>query len=112
MQRPSAAREAPSFSPLVQASWADASRFEGIPLIAARAKPFVLFAWRPAAERAADARRFRLDWLFIFLKLAFWNKNRIVRDRSHAYSNRTRNYHEACSEFPLPESDHQSPTAE
>jgi len=97
MQRPSAAREALSFSPLVQASWADASRFEGIPLIAARAKPFVR---RPAAERAADARLFRLDWLFIFLKLAFWNKNRIVRDRSHACSNRARNYHEACSEFP------------
>ena len=56
MQRPAAARQALSFSPMVKANWADASRVEGIPLIAARAEPFVFFAWRPTAQRATDAR--------------------------------------------------------
>jgi hypothetical protein len=44
------------FQPSVEIGWADAARVQGIPLIAAGAKPFVLFTWRPAAERAADAR--------------------------------------------------------
>jgi hypothetical protein len=47
--RPSAARKALGFTPLVKAGRAHASRVEGIPLIAASAKPFVLFAGRPAA---------------------------------------------------------------
>jgi len=56
MRRPSATRKALSFCPLVKASWADTARVKRVPFMAARASPFVLFAWRPAAERAADTR--------------------------------------------------------
>jgi len=56
--RPSAAREALGFSSLVKARGADPTRVERVPLVAASAEPFVLFAGRPAAQRAADARRF------------------------------------------------------
>jgi hypothetical protein len=65
MRRPACAREALCRSPLVQAGWADASRVERVPLIAAGAEPLVLFPGRPAAERAADARRCRLTGLLI-----------------------------------------------
>jgi hypothetical protein len=58
MRRPIAAREALGLSPLVKAGWADASGVERIPHIAARTEPLVFFTGRPAAERAADARRF------------------------------------------------------
>jgi hypothetical protein len=54
VRRPSAAREALGFSPLVHAGWADASRVEGVPLVAADAEPFVFFAGRPLAERTAN----------------------------------------------------------
>jgi len=50
----------------------------------AGAEPLVFFAGRPAAERAADARGFRSAGLLIFLKLAVWNNDRVVRHRSHA----------------------------
>jgi len=50
VRRPSAARVAPRFSPLVQASRADASGFERVPLDAAGARPAILPAGRPAAE--------------------------------------------------------------
>jgi len=79
MRRPFAAREALGFSPLMEAGWADASCVERVPLIAARAKPFVLFAGRPAAERAADAWGFRS----VGLLLMVWNYQRIVCDRTH-----------------------------
>lgn len=55
MFRPSTAREALSFFPLVQASWAYASSVEGVPHVTAGAGPAILFARRPAAERATDA---------------------------------------------------------
>src|ERR1700746_178092 len=55
VRRPSAAREALGFSPLVQAGWTDASRIECVPFVAADAEPFVFLPWRPAAKRAADA---------------------------------------------------------
>ena len=58
MRRPSAAREALGLSPLVQAGWTDASGVKSVPFVAACAEPFVLFAGRPAAERAADSRGF------------------------------------------------------
>ena len=54
MRRPFAAREALGLSPLVQASRADTSRVEGVPLIAACAEPLVLFSGRPAAERTSN----------------------------------------------------------
>src|SRR3974390_274788 len=59
MRRPSAARAALRLSPLMKAGGADASRIECVPFIAARARPLVFFAWRPTAQWAADARRFR-----------------------------------------------------
>ncbi len=50
----------------MKAGWADSSRIERIPLLAAGARPAILFARRPAAERAADAWAARLmDRLFI-----------------------------------------------
>ena|SRR5579864_3875205 len=70
MQRPSAARETLGFSPLVQACGAHASGVERVPLVAAGAEPLVFFAGRPAAERAADARRLRSAGLLLFHKLA------------------------------------------
>jgi hypothetical protein len=70
MLRPSAAREALRLGPLVKARWADASRVECVPRMTALTEPLVLFAGRPIAERAADARRFRSIGLLLFLKLA------------------------------------------
>src|SRR5579871_3308278 len=84
VRRPSAAWEALSLSPLVKASWADASSIERIPRMTALAEPLVLFTRRPAAQRAADARWFRLAGLLLFLKLAVWNDDRIVSDPTHA----------------------------
>jgi hypothetical protein len=65
MRRPPLTREALGRSPLVEAGWADAARVERIPLISAGTRPAVVFAGRPAAERAADARQNRssLAWL-------------------------------------------------
>jgi len=73
MQRPSAARKALGFSPLVQAGWADASSIERVPRMTALAEPFVFLAGRPAAEGAPDARRLRLAGLLLFLDLAIQN---------------------------------------
>jgi hypothetical protein len=84
MRRPSAAREALGFSPLMKAGGADATCVERVPLVAAGAEPFVFLPGRPAAEWALDARRFRLAGLLIVQKLPVWNDNRIVRDRTHA----------------------------
>jgi hypothetical protein len=56
VRRPSAAREALGFRPLVKARGADASGVERIPLIAAGAEPLIFLPGRPAAERVADAR--------------------------------------------------------
>jgi hypothetical protein len=89
MRRPSAAREALRFSPLVKARCADASRVKGVPLIAAGAKPFIFLAGRPAAERAADKWRLRLAGFLLLFKLAIWNNDRIAcdRDRSSTAAN-------------------------
>jgi hypothetical protein len=51
MSRPSAAREALSLSPLVQAGWADASGVERVPLIPAGAEPFVFLAGDQPKQR-------------------------------------------------------------
>jgi len=84
MRRPSAAREALGFAPLVKARGADPASIERVPLIAAGAEPSVFLAGRPAALRATDARRLRSAGLSLFLNLALWNNDRIVGDRSHA----------------------------
>jgi len=60
----------------MQAGWADASRIERVPRMTAFAKPFVFFAGRPAAERAADARGFRFAELLLVLS----NDGRIIND--------------------------------
>ena len=65
----------------MKARWADAPGIERVPLVAAGAKPFVFFAGRPAAQWAADA--WGAGVLFV-LKVAVWNDDRIVRDRTHA----------------------------
>jgi len=86
MRRPSAARKALGFSPLVQASRAYASRVEGIPLVAAGAEPLVFFAGRPAAQRATDARLGRALALLLF-SLAIQNHGgvgRVIREGAHA----------------------------
>jgi hypothetical protein len=62
---------------------ADASRIERVPLVSAGAEPFVVFARRPAAERAADARRLRLARLLIVLKLALWNNGGSISRWTH-----------------------------
>jgi len=49
MLRPSAARKALCFRPLVEARGADASRIKGIPRVTALTEPFVFLAGRPAA---------------------------------------------------------------
>jgi hypothetical protein len=56
----------------MQARWAHPRRVERVPLVAAGAEPLVIFAGRPAAERAADART---GWLpaLLFLNLAIQN---------------------------------------
>lgn len=59
MRRPSTTGKALGLIPLVKAGWANASSVEGVPLVVALAKPFVFLARRPAAQRTADARRFR-----------------------------------------------------
>jgi hypothetical protein len=69
MRRPSAVREALGFSPSVEARRADAARVERVPPISALAKPFVFLPGRPAAEGAADARRFGSAGLVVFFKL-------------------------------------------
>lgn len=83
MRRPSAARQTLGFSPLVDACWAHASSIERVPFMPAGAEPFVFLAWRPAAEGAADVR-FGRACALVFLKLAVWNDDWIVRDWTHA----------------------------
>jgi hypothetical protein len=68
----------------VQARWADASGVECVPRMTALAEPLVVLARQPTAERAADARRFRLAGLLLFLKIAVWNDERVVSDGTHA----------------------------
>lgn len=69
MQRPSAARETLRLSPLMETGWAYSSRIERVPQMTALAKPLVLFQGRPAAQRAADVRRFRLARFLLLFKL-------------------------------------------
>jgi len=67
------AREALCFSPLVKAGGADAPCVEGIPLVSAGAEPFVLFARRPVAQRAADARVGRMTYDLLFVEFFIQN---------------------------------------
>lgn len=49
----------------------------------------VFFARRLTTYWAADARRFRFARLLVFLKLAVWNDDRIVSNRTHACRSRS-----------------------
>jgi hypothetical protein len=57
----------------MKADWADSSRVEGVPFVSAGAEPAILFAGRPAAQRAADAWRFRSGGLLLFFNFAIKN---------------------------------------
>src|SRR5579872_151162 len=70
MRRPSAAREALGFAPLVEARRTHAACLKGIPRMTALTEPVIFLAGRPAAERASDAWRLRISRLLLFLKLA------------------------------------------
>ena len=74
---------------MLEAGRADASSVERVPFVTAVARPFIFSAGRPAAQRAADARGFRSAGLLIFLKLAVWDDDRIVGDRSHGCRSRS-----------------------
>ena len=69
MRRPFATREALGLSPLMKASWADASCIKGVPFMPAGAGPAVFLARGPAALRAADAWTGRIAAL-VFPKFA------------------------------------------
>ena len=69
----------------MEARWANASGVERIPFVPARARPEVILARRPAAERAPDARGFGLAGLLLFFKLVVWNNDRIVGEWTHDY---------------------------
>lgn len=84
MRRPPGAREALRLGPLVQACRADSSGVERVPLITALAEPLVSLAGRPAAERAADARRLRSSGFLVFVKLTIRGDDRIFCAGSHA----------------------------
>ena len=69
MQRPPLTRQALGLGPLVQARWANSSRVEGVPDMAAGAEPFVFLAGRPAAEWASNAGAIGVE-VFLLVGLA------------------------------------------
>ena len=61
-------------------------RVESVPLMAAGASPKVFLAWRPIAERAADARAGRIEALLL-VRLAIQDHGRfggVIREGTHA----------------------------
>jgi hypothetical protein len=95
MRRPPATREALRRGPLMNAGWAHPSRVEGVPLVSAVAKPFVFFARRPAAEWAADARRFGLAGSLLF-KLAIQNDRFLGVGHNRTSSHTVDRFTEGC----------------
>jgi hypothetical protein len=85
VRRPPSAGKALRLRPLVQARRADASGVKGVPFMTTSTRPEVFLARQPPAERAADAWRLGGAGFFLFLKLALWNNDRIVRDRIHVH---------------------------
>jgi hypothetical protein len=76
VRRPSGAREALGLSPMVKAGWADTSRIEGIPLIAAGAEPFVFLAGRTLAW-GADAGVGRTTYHLLLVEFFIQNNGRL-----------------------------------
>ena len=81
--RPSTAREALRFSPLVQARGADASGVECVPLIAAGAKSSVFLAGRPATLWTPDARATGVEALFL-VEFSIHRDRLVILDGEHA----------------------------
>jgi hypothetical protein len=66
MRRPAMTAEALGFRPALEAGGADASGVERVPCMSAGTSPEVLFARRPSAEKASDARARRPHVFFVF----------------------------------------------
>jgi hypothetical protein len=69
----------------VKARRADASSIERVPIVSARAEPFIFFSGRPATERAADARGFGIAGFLVFLKLAVWSNGGSIGRWTHLF---------------------------
>ena len=82
MRRPAGAQEALRFSPLMEASWANAPGVKRVPFVPAGAKPLALFPGRPAAERAADARAGSVS---VSLNVAVGNNRGSVSCGTHTF---------------------------
>ena len=67
----------------MEARGAHSSRIECVPLMPAGAKPEVLLAGRPAAQRAANARAGRVEALLLF-GLPIQNNGFVRQERAHA----------------------------
>jgi len=68
----------------MEASRADTPGLERVPKVAAGARPHVILAGRPAAERAPNSRAGGVE-TFLLLKLAINNDRRLgVREGVHA----------------------------
>src|ERR1700733_7558837 len=76
VRRPAGAREALRRSPLMEASRADSPSVKRVPLMPTIARPKVVLAGRPSAQRASDVR-FRWIVTIIFLRLAIQNHGRL-----------------------------------
>src|SRR5205814_1785912 len=85
-----------SFSPLVEARRAHASRVECVPRMSALAEPLVLFAGRPAAQWAADARRFRRVGILLFFKFAIQNDRFRGVGHNRTFSHTVDRFTEGC----------------
>ena len=75
MRRPTAAREALGFSPLIKAGGAHSTRVERVPLMTTGARQEVFLAGRPTAEWAPDARAGRAEAFFL-VEFAIQNNGR------------------------------------
>src|SRR5262249_51597673 len=65
VQRPATARKASGFRPLMETDRAHSSSVEGVPFMAAGAKPAVVLARRPTTKRASNAPSFRFVALLL-----------------------------------------------
>jgi hypothetical protein len=96
------------FSPLVKASWADASGIERVPRMTTLAEPLVFLPWRPAAKRAADVRWFRLAGLLLFLKLAIQNDRFRGVGHNRTFSHTVDRFTEGCLRVIMSKATHAS----
>jgi hypothetical protein len=81
MRRPRLAREALRRGPLAQARRANSTGIKRVPFIPTGARPAVVLAGRPAAERASNARAGRIEALLL-IRLAIQDR-RVIREDAH-----------------------------